>query len=107
MIFNVFLASDAESDIINIYEYIFNNDSPVKAQYVFDRIKETINNLKTDPERGHTPKELEMSGVYEYVEIYFKPYRIIYQINKNDVIIHCILDGRRDIEDLLHKRLLQ
>jgi toxin ParE1/3/4 len=107
MIFDVFLASDAESDIIALYEYIFYNDSPVKAAYVYDRIKDTIHTLNHTPERGHAPKELALIGVYEYLEIYFKPYRIIYRINKNEVVIHCILDGRRDLEDLLHKRLLQ
>ncbi|HAJ79348.1 MAG TPA: plasmid stabilization protein [Fibrobacteres bacterium] len=107
MNFDVFLASDAESDITALYEYIFYNDSPIKAGYLYDRIKDAIDNLKSNPERGHAPKELALIGVYEYLEIYFKPYRIIYQINKKDVIIHCILDGRRDLEDLLHKRLLQ
>lgn len=107
MIFEVFLASDAESDIIAIYEYVFYNDSPVKARYVYDRIKDSINNLKSNPERGHAPKELAIIGVYDYLEIYFKPYRIIYRINKKEVVIHCILDGRRDLEDLLHNRLLQ
>lgn len=107
MNFDVFLASDAESDITALYEYIFYNDSPIKAGYLYDRIKDSINHLKSNPERGHAPKELELIGVYEYLEIYFRPYRIIYRINKKDVIIHCILDGRRDLEDLLHKRLLQ
>ena len=57
--------------------------------------------------RGHIPPELERVGVYEYREIYFKPYRIIYQIVESDVYIHCVLDSRRDLEDLLQERLLR
>lgn len=107
MTFDVFLATDAESDITDLYEYIFYNDSPAKARYVYDRLKDIVNNLKSNPERGHTSKELALIGVYEYLEIYFKPYRIIYRVQKKEVVIHCVLDGRRDLEDVLHKRLLQ
>lgn len=107
MKFDVFLAIDAERDIIEIYEYIYYNDAQVKAGYVYNKIKELIGNLSNNPERGHTPKEFENIGIKEYLEIYFKPYRIIYQIFNKKVFVHCVLDGRRDLEDLLYKRLLQ
>ena len=32
---------------------------------------------------------------------------IIYQLIEKNVYIHCILDGRRDLEDLLRIRLLR
>jgi toxin ParE1/3/4 len=107
MSFDIFLAFDAERDIIEIYEYIYHKDSPEKADYVYSKLKESINNLSNNPERGHPPKELEKIGIKEYLEIYFKPYRIIYQIVNKEIHVHCVLDGRRDLEDLLHKRLLQ
>jgi len=31
----------------------------------------------------------------------------IYQINHDEVFIHCILDGRREIQKLLQERLLR
>jgi toxin ParE1/3/4 len=40
-------------------------------------------------------------------EIHFKPYRIIYQIVESDVYIHAVLDGRRDLQELLEIRLLR
>jgi len=40
-------------------------------------------------------------------EIHVKVYRIMYQITGDDIFVHCILDGRRDIQDLLQKRLLR
>jgi toxin ParE1/3/4 len=107
MSFDIFLAIDAERDIIAIYEYIYYNDTSEKADYVYGKLKETINNLSTNPERGHPPKEFEKIGIKEYLEIYSKPYRIIYQIANKEIYVHCVLDGRRDLEDLLHKRLLQ
>ncbi len=102
-----YLSEDAERDITNIYEYIFYNDSQEKADYVYSRIKECISKLQFNPERGHYPREFETLGIAEYLEIHFKPYRIIYHIQDKNVTIHCVLDGRRDLEEILHYRLLR
>jgi toxin ParE1/3/4 len=62
--------------------------------------------LSEFPERGAYPKELLALGVREYREIFFKPYRIIYRVlNKNDYVL-LIADGRRDMQSLLQRRLL-
>jgi toxin ParE1/3/4 len=45
--------------------------------------------------------------VREYREIHFKPYRIIYQIVGRKVFIHCVLDGRRALQEVLEHRLLR
>jgi len=41
MKFEVFVISDAEKDIIDIYKYIIFSDSKEKAEYVFHKIEET------------------------------------------------------------------
>jgi toxin ParE1/3/4 len=50
---------------------------------------------------------LERLGVLEYREVFFKPYRIIYEVARASVFIHCVLDGRRDLRDILQQRLLR
>jgi toxin ParE1/3/4 len=107
MNYDIFLAIEAEKDIVSIFEYVFYNDSPDKADYVYAKIKESINNLTTNPERGHIPKEFEKIGIIEYFEIHCKPFIIIYQIIYKKIMVHCVLDGRRDLEDLLLKRLIR
>jgi len=107
MNYNVYIIADAEEDIFSIYKYIAINDSVQKAETILGNIEEKIANLSELANRGHTLPELEPIGVYEYREIHFKPYRIIYQIVESDVYVHCVLDGRRDLEDLLQERLLR
>jgi toxin ParE1/3/4 len=107
MKYTVYLISDAEEDIFEIYNYILQHDSAEKADYVFQKLQEVCNSLETLAIRGHVPPELDRISVMDYLEIHFKPYRIIYQISANKVFIHCVLDGRRDMEDLLHRRLLR
>jgi len=107
MKFSVTLIREAEDDLFDIYGYILNNDSPAHAEYVLLKLQEACVSLDERPERGHIPPELERIGINEIKEIHFKPHRIIYEIEKKTVFIHCILDGRRDIQDLLERRLLR
>ena len=107
MKYEVFLTKDAEDDIIEIYRYILENDSENSANNVFKKIKETCLSLISFPDRGHNPPELNRIAVYNYKEIHFKPYRIIYQIIQLKVYIHSIFDGRRDLQEVLENRLFR
>ena len=107
MKYTVYLISDAEEDIFEIYQYILRHDSPDKADDIFNKLQEACSSLETLAMRGHVPPELDRISVHEYREIHFKPYRIIYSIVAKQVFIHCVLDGRRDLHDLLQHRLLR
>ena len=107
MSFTVNLVIDAETDLFDIYLYVAQNDSPEKAARLLDNLEMTILRLETTPLRGSYPPELERVGVLEFREIFFKPYRIIYQVKKTNVYVHCVIDGRRDLQDLLQTRLLR
>jgi toxin ParE1/3/4 len=45
-------------------------------------------------------------GIREYREVFFKPYRIIYRVMDKNVYVLLIVDGRRDMQSLLQRRLL-
>ena len=105
MNYKVFIISNAEEDILDIYNYVLKNDSEEKAEYLLNKIEETCLSLEKFPNRGHVPPELERVGVYNYKEIHFKPYRIIYEVTELIVYIHCVLDGRRSLQALLENRL--
>ena len=63
--------------------------------------------LSTFPERGSHPKELLALGVRDYRQIFFKPYRLIYRIVERRVYVFLIVDGRRDMQSLLARRLFE
>jgi len=107
VIYSVAIIDEAYADILGIYKYILEHDSVQGADYVFGKIEELCYSLNHLPERGHVPPELARISVTTYLEIHFKPYRIIYEIEGKKVFIHCILDGRRELQDLLERRLLR
>jgi toxin ParE1/3/4 len=107
MSYQVFLTDDAACDLEELYDYIEAYDTLEKADYVVDEIEEVFSSLSYNPERGAYPKELLAVGLREYREVYFKPYHIIYRIIAQNVYVMVIADGRRDMQILLQRRLLQ
>ena len=105
--YRVRVIEDAEQDLIGIYTYVAANDSGEKAEYVLDRLQTLCLSLDKLATRVHIPPELERIGVTTYRQVHFKPYRVIYQNSGQDVYIHCVLDGRRDMQSLLERRLLR
>lgn len=105
--YRVRLTEDAEQDLIDIYRYIALHDSVENADYVLDQLESLCSRLAELPERGHAPPELDRIGVTNYREVNFKPYRVIYEVIRQNVFIHCILDSRRDIPSLLERRLIR
>ena len=103
----VFLTDDAAYDLEELYDHIEFHDTPEKADCVLDKIEEAFASLSENPERGAYPEELLAVGLREYREIYFKPYRIIYRVMTDNVYVLVIADGRRDMQALLQRRLLQ
>lgn len=67
---------------------------------------EVVEGLAQFPERGSYPKELVALGIKDYRQTAFKPYRVIYRVLGNRVVIYLIVDGRRDMQSVLARRLL-
>jgi toxin ParE1/3/4 len=104
--FEVLLTQGAEQDLEAIYDYIREFDCIASANYVLDTLMNVVENLSRLPERGSYPKELVSLGIKEYRQTFFKPYRVIYRVADNKVIIYLIVDGRRDMQAVLARRLL-
>jgi len=102
----VLLSNDAARDLDELYDYIALHDAPRKADYVLEQIEKAFSKLSEFPERGAYPKELLAIGIREYREIFFKPYRIINRVIDKNVYVLLIVDGRRDMQSLLQRRLL-
>ena len=104
--FEILLTGGAEQDLESIYDYISEFDCVANANYVLDELRNTLEGLSEFPERGSYPKELIGLGIKEYRQIFFKPYRVIYRMTGNQILIYLIVDGRRDMQSVLARRLL-
>jgi toxin ParE1/3/4 len=105
--FNVNVSPEAKDDMIGIYRYVAEADSTANADRLLAQLEDACDGLAGFPERGNRPKELLRLGVAGYRDAHLGPYRIVYAIKGRTVVILCVADGRRDMQTLLQKRLLQ
>lgn len=99
--------ADAKKDLFELYRYVCVNDSQTAADSLSGHLEKLCEQLCNFPARGHFPPELESIGVMTYREVHYKSYRVIYDSLNKMVTIHCIFDGRRDLQELLLRRILR
>jgi toxin ParE1/3/4 len=104
--YEVLLTQGSEQDLESIHDHISEFDSVANANHVLDRLMEVVEGLARFPERGSYPKELVALGIKDYRQTAFKPYRVIYRVLGSQVVIYLIIDGRRDMQSVLARRLL-
>jgi toxin ParE1/3/4 len=107
MHFSIKFFPEAVQDLIEIFTFVALNDSIAKAERLVNSLESVCQKLEIFPERGHVPQEFLSLGIDKYLEIHFKPYRIFYEIDNNSVYILTILDGRRNIQEILISRLIR
>jgi toxin ParE1/3/4 len=104
--YEVLLTRGAEQDLEALHDYLSEFDSVASANRVLDRLMEVVEGLARFPERGSCPRELAALGIKEYRQPAFKPYRAIYRVLGSQVVVYLIVDGRRDMQTVLARRLL-
>jgi len=106
MIFAVEFTTGARQDLLKIYRYIKAAGRPEAAKRFHGQLSKARDSLSQQPERGSVPSELE--GINEMLcrQIVIKNYRIIYQVIGKVVIIHGIIDGRRNLRETMRQRIL-
>jgi toxin ParE1/3/4 len=104
--FNILWAAVAEKDLLGIVDFIA-EDNPGIAMEILYKIKSSTAKLNRSPGRGRIVPELQRQGISRYREILIKPWRVIYRIEKTKVYVVAVIDGRRNVEDVLLSRLLR
>jgi plasmid stabilization system protein ParE len=105
MRYKVQIPSSVIYDIQEIVDFIA-EDNAVIALEILDRLESRVNSLKEYPERGRVVPELLNQNIIEYHEIIETPWRIIYKIVESNVFILTVIDGRRNVQDVLLRKLM-
>lgn len=102
-VYQIFWTHTAQQDLKKIMEYIA-ADSEIQARRVYLAIKEKADHLRQLPLQGRIVPELRYSGILTYRELISSPWRVIYKTEENIVWVLAVIDGRRNVEDLLLDR---
>ncbi len=104
--YRVIWTETASQDLEEIVSYVA-RDSKQQATKVLKKIRGKTAPLRSSPSMGRVVPELIEFGLRNWREIIVSPWRIIYRIEKRLVFVDSVLDGRRDVEDILMQRLLR
>ena len=104
--YRILWAPAAIRDLDEILAYLATRDGPEAASLVYSKISGRIESLSRHPHRCRIAPELREIGVSEYREILVYPYRTFFRVSGDVLGIVGVLDGRRDLEELLIKRLV-
>ena len=97
-------AEAATQDLVEIVSFVAQKD-PSHARALLLRLRSKADSLERAPRRGRVVPELASAGSRAWRELIVKPHRIVYRIGESVVLVGAVLDGRRDLEDLLLERL--
>jgi len=103
----VVLSEPAPADLLDIIDYYLCEVSDRVESKIIDDLEAAVNNLAEFPDMGSITKELLSLGIRQYRQVIQKPYRIIYETFADKIVVHAILDGRRDMQSLLMQRILR
>jgi toxin ParE1/3/4 len=91
------------SEIILWYRY---NAGVNTAKKLYVRIKAHINKLKDMPGTGKPVQILKDIGVNDYRQIIIDHWIIYYKIEEKYITVVSIIDGRRNLEEILYKKII-
>ena len=100
----VIVSQFAEDDLNEIVEYYFSQSQNYVAQ-IISEFEANVMSLKEHPKSGRIVPELDKQGISQYRELIQGNYRIVYEISNDKVVIHTIIDGRRNFEDIIISKL--
>jgi toxin ParE1/3/4 len=101
---SVVLAVAAVEDFASIVDHYLEHVGVDVAIALDRKLTEAIASLSRFPDRGRPVPELRSRGLGVYREVITGPYRIMYRSMGRAVWVVAIVDGRRDLDELLQER---
>ena len=100
----IIVSEFAEEDLNEIVDYYFSRSQDY-VERIISEFEENVLSLQKHPKSGRTVPELERQGITKYRELIQEYYRIVYEISGNKVIVHTIIYGRRNFEEIIISKL--
>lgn len=97
----------ALDDLRAIVDYVVDRDSLAAGRLLETRLRRTVRGLASLPTRCRVVPELRDVGVEGYREAITSPFRIVFRVDTREVVVVAVLDGRRDLEELLLQRAIE
>ena len=106
MKYEITWAQDAGDELAEIISYIKDNTGKMTAVKIYSKIIEEINRVSKNPKSRMICPLLREFGINYIHQLIIDPWIIYYKAEKNKMEIITIIDGRRNLEEILYKKMI-
>ena len=99
---------DGIDSLNEILEYYLDRAGENVANNIYRKIIKKIELLEMEKIKTKRTQELKDIGIFDVYELVIKPWKVYYKISENNkkVYILFVLDGRRNLEEILISKVI-
>jgi len=102
--YRVVVPPSVKQDLKEIIEY-HHEVNQAYSRKLFNKVIARVRELETFPEKGRVVPELRDHNIIDYKELIEDHFRIVYRIYFGEVLLISVIDGRRNVEEVLIQKL--
>jgi len=99
-------SKDAGDELVEIISYIKYNTGKITAHKIYSRIINEIKLVSNNAKGMMLSPLLKEWGINDIHQIIVNPWIIYYRADDNKMEIISIIDGRRNLEEILYKKMI-
>jgi toxin ParE1/3/4 len=106
MKYKIIWSKDAGEEFIEIISWYKYTVGKSVAEKIYSKINSQIKKLKDMPGIGKQVQLLKDIGINDYRQIVQDHWIIYYKVEGQSVYIISVIDGRRNLEEILYKKII-
>jgi toxin ParE1/3/4 len=99
-------SEDAGNELFEIISYIKYNTGKITAGKIFTKINDAVEKASENAEGRRIAPMLKNFGINNIHQINVNPWAIYYKVENNRMEIVSIIDQRRNLEEILYKKII-
>jgi toxin ParE1/3/4 len=99
-------SKDAGDELVEIISYIKYNTGKITAEKIFSKIMNEVKRVSANPKARRISPLLREFGINHIHQLNINPWIIYYKAEKSKMEIISIIDGRRNLEEILYKKMI-
>jgi toxin ParE1/3/4 len=99
-------SKDAGDELIEIISYIKYNTGKITAEKIFTKINDEVKKASKNASGKRIAPMLRNFGINTIHQLNINPWAVFYKVENNRMEIISIIDQRRNLEEILYKKIL-
>jgi toxin ParE1/3/4 len=100
-------SKDAGDELFEIISYIKYNTGKITAEKIFTKITDEVKRASKNASGRRIAPMLKNFGINNIHQISINPWTIFYKAENNRMEIISIIDQRRNLEEILYKKIIE